>query len=486
MRTRTVAPRTPVNRRAFLRGIGTVAIGLPFLEGLPERSAWAADAPPVFSFFIMTANGVVGDRFWPGAAGPLNATAMAGKSIEVLAPYADNLLMVSGLKFPGGSASCSHAQGCVQTLTGTAPGSAGNGSTSGGPSVDMVISRALNPSGTDPLNLYAGGQKGAYIAERASFTAGGTAARAAQLNPYETYKKLIGLTADTPVTVPTEPGTGIPPTGPSAADEVLIRQKSVNDLVRDEFKALLGSSKLSTEDLRRLTNHMDGIRQLEENMVSTGEMMNEMNADQPDTVVGGNTCTETGLNMTGLDAFKNGVTFNNKGHMIEDIVMLHGETVALAFACNLNRTAVLQWGDGTDPTAYNTQATGAYNQFHKISHRTNSDAASGGDAWAKDAHAEIDVIRMTSFAHIVKHFKDRGLLDTSYVYWTSSVSDGPSHSFQNLPIIIAGNGGGFLKQGQYVKASGNNSALFASLLTAAGVPTENFGAGGGQLTAVHA
>ena len=29
-----------VNRRAFLYGAGGVAIGLPFLEGLPERSAW--------------------------------------------------------------------------------------------------------------------------------------------------------------------------------------------------------------------------------------------------------------------------------------------------------------------------------------------------------------------------------------------------------------------------------------------------------------
>jgi hypothetical protein len=485
MRINTVAKRTQVNRRAFLRGVGTVAIGLPFLEGLPERSAWAADAPPVFSFFIMTANGVVGDKFWPNSTGPLSEAAMAGKSIEKLAPYADNLLMIGGLKFPGGDSNCSHAQGCVQTLTGAAPGSGGNGSTAGGPSADMVISQALNPSGTDPLNLYSGGQKGAYIAERASFASARTAARAAQLNPYETYKKLTGFGL-TPATGTTDPGVGMEPTGPSAVDEVLLRQKSVNDLVRDEFKSLLGSPALSTEDLRRLTAHMDGIRQLEENLIDTGETMNETNADQPDTVVSGNACSAAGLNTTGLDAFKNGVQFNNKGHMIEDIVMLHGETVALAFACNFNRTAVLQWGDGTDPTAYNTQATGAYNQFHKISHRTNSDAASGGDAWAKDAHAEIDVIRMTSFAHIVKQFKDRGLLDTSYIYWTSSVSDGPSHSFQNLPIIIAGSGGGFLKQGEYIKASGNNSTIFASLITAAGVPTENFGAGGGQLTAAHA
>ena len=35
--------RPIINRRAFLRGAGTVAVGLPFLEGLPERSAWAAD-----------------------------------------------------------------------------------------------------------------------------------------------------------------------------------------------------------------------------------------------------------------------------------------------------------------------------------------------------------------------------------------------------------------------------------------------------------
>jgi len=41
--SREGARKNAFNRRAFLRGAGTVAIGLPFLEGLPERSAWAAD-----------------------------------------------------------------------------------------------------------------------------------------------------------------------------------------------------------------------------------------------------------------------------------------------------------------------------------------------------------------------------------------------------------------------------------------------------------
>jgi len=50
--------RKVVNRRAFLYGAGGVAIGLPFLEGLPERSAWAANATPIFTFFMCAACGV--------------------------------------------------------------------------------------------------------------------------------------------------------------------------------------------------------------------------------------------------------------------------------------------------------------------------------------------------------------------------------------------------------------------------------------------
>jgi hypothetical protein len=53
--------------------------------------------------------------------------------------------------------------------------------------------------------------------------------------------------------------------------------------------------------------------------------------------------------------------------------------------------------------------------------------------------------------------------------WTSHVANGPSHSFSNLPIIIAGSGGGYLKQGQYVDAARQtNAKLMNTLITAAG------------------
>lgn len=471
--------RSRINRRAFLRGTGGIAVALPFLESVSERSAWAQDEKPIFSFFIVAANGVVQNRFWPSERGPLTEATMQGKGVAPLAPYASDLLMVKGIKWPGGSpGNCGHAQGYVQAITGVAPGSGGNSSTSGGPSADMVISKAVNPMGTDPLTLYAGSQRGAYIAERISFTGGQTPARSAQLNPYETYKKLMGLSP-----AGSGGGSGSGPTGPSVADEMLVRRHSVNDVVMDDFAGLL--AKANAEDKRRLDNHLTGIRQFEQSLMVVGENANEVNEGSPETAV--NYCADDGYDKTGLDAFKNGVQFNTNGHMIEDLVKLHGEMVALAFACNLNRTATLQWGDGTDGTIYKTTATGAYNTFHKISHRTNSDATAGNDKWAEDAHAEIDVIRMGTLAHVIGAFKARGLFDHSFIYWTNSIADGPSHGFNPSPVIIAGNAGGFFQQGAYVDVgTKNNSLILASAITAAGAPTENFGAGGGQLVEIHA
>src|SRR5690348_1521424 len=88
------------NRRAFLRGAGTLAIGLPFLEGLPLRSAWAQSSQPIFSMFIVHSCGVVDSDFWPGA-GAITAEALSGKAVAALADYADRLLIVRGVDFAG-------------------------------------------------------------------------------------------------------------------------------------------------------------------------------------------------------------------------------------------------------------------------------------------------------------------------------------------------------------------------------------------------
>jgi hypothetical protein len=229
----------------------------------------------------------------------------------------------------------------------------------------------------------------------------------------------------------------------------------------------MGMSALSGADKQRLKQHFDSIRDAE---ITMGGM--------------GATCTKNGLSTSELDALKSGIAFKTDG-MIENVVKLHLELVALAFACNYNRVATLQWGDGTDGTKYAVPSNASLGwPFHHISHRVDSDSTTGSNPTAEQAHAEIDVLRMQSLLHGLDAFKARGLQDKSFVMWTNHIADGPSHSMKNVPHIIWGNGGGYLKQGQFIDAgSVTNNKLFNTLITAAirdkSTATVNFGMGKG-------
>lgn len=437
-----------MNRRNFLRGAGTVAVGLPFLEGLPERSAWAADAVPVFTLFAVAQNGVVGKGFFPSAVGALTKEGLQGatdKATAVLAPHAANLLFIKGINYTkGGPQSCGHAEGNVQTLTGLAPGSTGNSAYAAGPSADTAIAKVVNPSGGDPFALYSG-TKG-FIAERISFKgAGAGQVRAADTNPYTMYSKVIGLAGTGTGT--TTPTTTVDP----VMQELAVTRKSVNDLVRGELNSLMGMSALSSADKQRLKHYFDTIRDTEIKM----------------DVMAGAACSKTGFPMDKYEALRTGFAF--KGTMMEDIVKLHLQLVGLAFGCNYNRVGTLQWGDGTDGTKYDVPSNSGLGwSFHQLSHRIMSDSASGNNPTAEAAHHEIDTLRMQSLLVGMDAFKAHGLEKNSMLVWTNTIADGPSHSMNGVPMIIWGSGGGFLKQGQYIDAgSANNSKVLNTIMAAA-------------------
>jgi hypothetical protein len=468
--SREGARRNAINRRAFLRGAGTVAIGLPFLEGLPERSAWAADKPPVFTMFIVGSCGVVGESFLPDATGALTTSGLAGmttKAVSALSAHAPNLTMLKQINWPQNVKSCGHAEGLCQALTAIVPGATGNRAFAGGPSADVVISKAVNPAGVDPILGYAAA-KGAYIADRISWRgAGADQLRSGDQNPYTLYQKLVGLTTMTP--------NGMTTTDPVAA-ELAATQRSVNDLVRAELNSLKVHSALSADDRARLDQHFQSIRDLEVGMGNTGMM-----------------CTQTGLDTTTLNGYKN-FSFKTDG-MIETVTLMQMQLAALAFACNSNRVAALQWGDGTDGTHYDTPAAKSIGSwtFHQISHRIMNDGTTGNDPTAKKAHAEIDVVRMKTFAKGLDAFSARGLANNTMVVLNFHISDGPSHSGMNVPHIIWGNGGGFLKTGQFLDAGKvTNNKFLNTIITAAirdkSMETVNFGkgTGDGMITAMLA
>lgn len=442
--------RRGINRRAFLTGAGTVAIGLPFLESLPGRSAWAADAAPVFTLFVVAQNGVVGPKFFPSATGALTTASLAGATdmaTSVLSPHAANLLFLKGINFPNpGPRSCGHAEGNVQTLTGLAPGSTGNTAYAAGPSADTLIAKA---HGKDPLALYSG-SKG-FIAERISFKAAGAGqVRSADVNPYLLYSKVVGLAGTTPTT----PGTT--PTVDPIAQELANRRKSVNDLVRAELNSLMGLSVLSSADKQRLDQHFQAIRDIEVNMGNMG-------GGTPT----GALCSKEGLPVDQYEAFKSGFAF--KAAQMEEYVKLHLQIMAVAFGCNYNRVATLQWGDGTDGTKYDVPSNSGLGwTFHQLSHRIQSDSQSGMNPTAEAAHHEIDTLRMKSFLVGLDAFKAHGLQNNAQIVWTNTLADGPSHSTRGVPMIIWGSGGGYLKQGTYLDTAGvANQKVLNTIMAAA-------------------
>lgn len=450
--------RPRVNRRAFLRGAAGVAVGLPFLESLPERSAWAAGEDPVFSLFICAVDGIVPASFFPGSLGAITRQGLLAedKATSKLAAYAENLLFVRGINWPFNCKGEPHAETLCMALTATEPVGPGSTAMASGPSADWAIAERVQP-GTPPLTLYAGNTKNGYIAERLSFSGDGIVTKAVD-NPYTLYQKLVGIL----------PKDGsMTPAGTEAERLLIESRKSVHDLVRDDLRALMANSRLSSTDQQRLQQHFDAIRDIENAM---GDMGNEM-AER---------CSASGLELSKLEAMAQ-FRYAADG-MIEDMARLHISLVALAFACNYNRVATLQWGDGIDGTIYPVPSNDRKWRFNHISHRMQSDGNVGNDPLAAKAHAEIDVVRMQTLAAGLAHFEARGLEDNSQVLWTNAFADGPSHATRNIPHIIWGSGGGRFKQGEYVDA-GNvaNNRLLNTLITNAiqdtGQVVDNFGSG---------
>jgi hypothetical protein len=448
-------PRPRLNRRNFLRGAAGVSVALPFLESLPDRSAWAQGEAPIFSLFICAVNGVLPSQFFP-AQGPLTTEglAAAGKATSHLSAHAPRLLFVSGINWPESTAGEPHVHGMIQVLTARAPTNTTLSGMATGPSADVVIASKVHPT-LAPLTLYAGNLKNGYAAERLSFTTAGSV-RPAVDNPYTLYLELVGLA---------RPGGDMTPEAEAAARKLAQSRNSIHDLVRDDLTALLSNPRLSSADHQRLQQHFDGIRDVE---VEMGGMMDA--------------CSTEGLELDKLEALQTFV-YDQRGQ-VEEIARLQMSLVALAFACDHRRTATLQWGDPVDKTIYEVPGNERLWPFSFVCHRAESDGGGGMDPEAERAHGEIDKVRMRTLAAGLEHFEARGLADHSFVLWTNHFLDGPSHSYRNVPHILWGNGGGYLKQGAHVTAENTvNSGLLTTLINAAvqdtGVRVTDFGDGTG-------
>lgn len=449
-------------RRLFLTGTAGVTVGLPFLETFASRGARAATPEdPGFVVFMRQGNGcsqalpysnpAEPEMFWPRNLGTLTQSSLAADSdraLSELSPYANDLLLVRGVNGAFSIRGCGHARGALQALTAqnTGDAEASNNSLALGESLDNRIARELNPAGRGPLTL-AAMRPGGFLDSVLSYR-GPNDRRGAQTNPKVAFDDIMGLVN----------------LDESSANATAARRQSVNDLVRDQMQALLNRSDLSSDDRNRLDLHFTSIRDLEVRLAE---------------------CTP--LPPATANAIE-GIDGNHQdGDRVVEAAELHIEVIALAISCGYTHAVTLQVGTGNDSTRYRWQGE-QFPSYHWISHRIFADGSEGDpipDAQAK--HNAVDRIHARLFGRLIDRLSayttDKGrLLDEGVLVWMNDLSNGPPHSINNLPYVLAGSADGYLRTGAYVDAGNQpHNKLLNTLATAVGLrkqdgsPVDDFG-----------
>jgi hypothetical protein len=286
-------------------------------------------------------------------------------------------------------------------------------------------------------------------------------------------------------------GSGMPTTGAQQAYE---RRVSVLDMVKGDMDTLK-AKRLSKADSDKLDLHYTAIRELEMAMQGTG---------LPACVLPDATRTE----LQGLNASTVGNDSNYK-----QVGRLQMDVLAIALACDHTRVATLQWNNGSGGPTFKWDGMNHPYHHHAISHNSTTDAGSNtgiGGADYMQLLFEVDTWYMTQYKYLLdklNSYNEAGgktVLDNSAVLYANELSDGLQHNFMDMPFIIAGSAGGYLKQGQYIKVTRQadtrqdsdapHNKLLTTLINAVGVrnadqsPIANFGAFGqpGEFTELKA
>lgn len=479
----TMPPTTPrIRRRQFLRGLGGVTVGLPFLETFaPRRASAQTAATPKRLAIFFNHNGVNMDKWFPTTAyGALTPASFIGTGMEPIASYAPKALLPRGLhqvprgfgRDPGGGDDHARGVGCKFTASPLADTTERYAT---GVSIDQVIAKAVNPGAKGALNLMVG-YRSKDVLGCISYVSAGQQASPFQ-DPWKAFKDWVGSGS---------------PTAGTMVDRAAMRRKSVLDLVKAEFDALKANTAVSKQDRDKLDLHFSTIRDVEIGMGAAGLPACNLPAARAAEIMAINPSTIT------LDS-----QYQKIGGMMLDVM-------ALAMACDYNRVVTLQWGSGAGgpifswlPPALNTM----YNH-HKLSHGSTTDGGPMGtlpEADWKSALLSIDQWYSTQLKGLLDRmaaYTEPGgtLLDNSTVLYMNDLGDGLGHNWMDLPVMLIGGCQGYFKQGQYIKMTvGTGTAndidaptnqLCTTLANALGVPMTNFGTAptgkAGELTALKA
>jgi Protein of unknown function (DUF1552) len=423
----------PRTRRAFLRDLGLSTAALPFVTNLPCLGFTNQTRRKKRLVIVFSPNGVIPSAFWPAEEGE---SFTLQKTLSPLQPLANRMLVLRGLsdKIRGDGDSHMRGIGCLLTGIELFPGNVQGGSDtpagwSSGISIDQEIKGKLQ---SDPATRTRFGslEFGVMVPDRADtwtrmVYAGPNKPLPPIDDPYQMFGKLYGRVKER---------------------ESLV---SVLDEVREDLASL--SATVSAEDRRLLDEHATLVREMELELRSSHDSApGRPTPDEPEPGVKSENDNMPRISKMQIDMMVN------------------------SFAADFARVATLQYSYSVGQVRMTW--LGINDGHHGLSHDEDDNKAS------VEKLEKIDKWFCEQVAYLAKRLAqtpepggDGSLLDNTLIVWTNELGKGNTHSMDNIPFVLVGNGLDF-KMGRSVRYSNlPHNRLLLSLAHGMGHRIDRFG-----------
>ena len=421
-------------RREFIRDMGLSAAMLPFVTNLPSVSELALLPRKKRLVIIFSPDGIVPKTFWPDQVG---TNFELKESLKPLEPFKSKTLILNGVSDRVRGDGDNHMRGIGCLLTGIElfPGNVQGGSDTpagwaSGHSIDQEIKNHLQKSMVTRTR-FGSLEFGVMVPEHADtwtrkVYAGPNKPIAPIDDPYQMFGKLYGQMKD---------------------QETL---KSVlDDLQADMAKV---KSQLSAQDRLLLDEHASLVRDMEKEIQASRKK-------------------DVGHKVPEMPA---GVRRDND--KMPELSKLQIDLMVSSFVADSTRIATLQYTNSVGQARMSW--LGIKEGQHDLSHEPDSNKE------AQEKLTKINRWYCEQLAYLCKRLAETpendgtgNMLDNTTVVWTNELGQGNSHTLENIPFVLVGNGLDF-KMGRSVKFNSlPHNRLLMSLAHGMGHPIKRFGNG---------
>ncbi|MEO9933461.1 DUF1552 domain-containing protein [Rhodopirellula bahusiensis] len=440
-----------LSRRTMLRASG-LALGLPLLEAMTPagRSAYAAKealqltdvSRPVRMACVFFPNGVIQPSWRPKVDGD---NWEMGETLKPLQAYKDKLNVISNLTLDNGRAgkdgAGDHARGGSTFLTAARPVKTSSNIRLG-ISLDQVAATALAGQTRLPsIELGLTGSRNAGSCDSGyscAYSSNISWKNETQPMPKETiprlaFERMFG-------------------SGDAALErKQRLARKSILDVVRGDAERLM--KQVGKTDKRKLDEYFTSVREIETRIEQTE--------------------AEDRKSLPDLDVPMGRVTaFREHARLMYDLMVV-------GFQTDTTRVATFMLDNAGGNRSY--PEVGVKEAHHGLSHHRDKTET-------VEKIQKVDHYLVEQFAYFLERLESveesgSTLLDNSMVLYGSGLGDGNRHTHHDLPIVLAGGGGGQIKTGRYVQAEEETpmANLFLSMLDIVGTPAEQIGDSTGRL-----